>query len=212
MILFFAGFGCSTSPQENNAWNARLRQLEEELERQRQVQQEMKVRQEALIAQLQRDPEPSSATLPEKPAEVPVISEPAVSAADATGLNEQALYAKVLESYRAKSPDLLKRAVAIFVKNFPESVYADNALFLNVRLAFERERWSEVQESGFELETRYPFSNKVAATLLLRAQARHHMGEDREAGRLLQEIQKQFPGSPEASQAHALEKRVKAVW
>lgn len=113
-------------------------------------------------------------------------------------LSEKSVYAKAIEAFRQRSPSILARATRILLKTYPESVHLDNAIFLNAKLAFLQEQWEEVKEWSYELEKKFPFSNKLAAVLVLSGLAHLQLGENAEANRRFLNIYQQFPGSYEA--------------
>ena len=192
--------GCSLFPaKKDEELLRRIAVLESLLEKQGQVLEDLRIRQDA-------QNQPTSAP-------VAITPDPEGLAQNQAGplqqINERVLYAKVIECYQAKSSDLLKRATQILIKNYPHSAYSDNSVYLMAQLAVEKERWSEVYELSYKFKNDYPLSEKLGAMILLEARAVHHLGRDQEALTLLNEVQMQFPDSLEALQASELISRLK---
>ena len=118
-------------------------------------------------------------------------------------INEKELYSKALEAFESQSSDLLRRVTKILAKAFPQSIYADNAVFLNADLAFRMKMWEEVKSWSYYMQLHFPYSNKLGATLLLEAKALQQMNEKVQALQIFEHVQKQFPGSREAQQAQS---------
>lgn len=111
---------------------------------------------------------------------------------------EHNLYAKVIASYRQKrSPDL-KRVTEILLKTYPQSVFADRALFLNARLDFENANDQAAMGECEKIIHSYPNANKLVSTYFLKAQILKKQGRLLEAKSVLADVQNYFPGSPEA--------------
>lgn len=111
---------------------------------------------------------------------------------------EQRLYSKVLESYRIHNGAELQKAVKILLKTYPDSVYADNALYLAGLLALEA---NDLARSGAFMDRvlrEYPKGNKVVSALFAKAMIEKRGRNYGKAKSLLQTIRKLYPGSPEA--------------
>lgn len=112
--------------------------------------------------------------------------------------DEQRLYSKVLESYRVHNTAELQKAVEILLKTYPDSIYADNALYLAGLLAFES---NDLTRSGAFMDRvlrEYPKGNKAVSALFAKAMIEKRGHKYKEAKSLLETIRKLYPGSPEA--------------
>lgn len=121
---------------------------------------------------------------------------------------EQRLYSKVLESYRVHNKDELQKAVQILLKTYPDSIYADNGLYLAGLLAFESN--DLVRSSAFmdRVIREYPKGNKTVSALFAKAMIFKRGRNFKEAKTLLELIRKNYPGSPEALRVGIEEKLI----
>lgn len=122
--------------------------------------------------------------------------EPKAESVVSTG--EQRLYSKVLETYRAHQNEDLQKALQILLKTYPDSVYADNALYLAGLLAFESNDAVRAAHFMDRVIREYPKGNKMVSALFARAMIDKRLGKIGLAKQMLQSIQKSYPGSPEA--------------
>jgi len=122
--------------------------------------------------------------------------------------SEQRLYSKVLESYRVHKDVELQKAVQILLKTYPESVYADNALYLAGLLAFESNNLAYSSVFMDRVLREYPNGNKTVAALFAKAMIAKRSRNFAEAKALLLSIRKLYPGSPEAMRAGTEEKLI----
>ncbi len=111
---------------------------------------------------------------------------------------EHNLYAKVIASYRQKRTADLKRVTEILLKTYPQSVFADRAIFLNARLDFENANDPAAMAECDRIIRNYPNANKLVATYFLKAQILKKQGRILEAKSVLADVQTYFPGSPES--------------
>ncbi len=111
---------------------------------------------------------------------------------------EHNLYAKVIASYRQKKLPDLKRVTEILLKTYPQSVFADRAIFLNARLDFENANVQAALAECEKLIRFYPNANKIVSAYFLKAQILKKQGNVFEAKSVLADVQSYFPGSPEA--------------
>lgn len=120
--------------------------------------------------------------------------------------SEELLYSDIIRHYQAKDLNSLAEFVKEFVKRFPKSVYADNALFLagqlHVAMGFAPEglRYFE------KIITSYPNGNKVPGALFGKSIAYRHMKLFSYAKAALGQVKRDFPGSPEAYRVELEEK------
>ena len=147
-------------------------------------------------------PPPAPAVAAVKPATVlppkaPVVREEV--AEKATG--EQMLYSKVLDSYRKHNSTEMQKAIMLLRKTYPDSIFADNALYLGGLLAMEAQQPTEALKYMDEILRSYPSGNKSVAALLAKGMIERRLGRKEQAKRLLNEVRSRFPGSPEAARA-----------
>jgi TolA-binding protein len=191
--------------------NERLRGVERELRRKLAEVQDLKERnlvlERRLIQQGHRQTgstvtvpvpfEPSAAQARFVPEVQP--PEPEVIAVVPNG--EQRFYAKILDCYRANKMTELEKTLDIFLKTFPDSALADNALFIAGQLAFEQKNEARAISYLDRLLAKFPSGNKAVSALLAKALIEGRRARHGEARRLLEKIRTAYPGSPESTRA-----------
>lgn len=116
-------------------------------------------------------------------------------------LSEKDLYIQVIEKYRASDAVGLKARVQLLSQKYPKSVFADNALYLTGRLAFEQKRYAEAVSHYNELLKKYPNSNKAVSARYSKGMTYLRMNLPRQGSTVLQEVMRTNPGSFEAARA-----------
>jgi TolA-binding protein len=132
------------------------------------------------------------------PATMSSMNNPEAIATDSDESAEHNLYAKVISSYRQKDSAALKRVSEILLKTYPQSVFADRAIYLNAHLAFETSNDALAMSECEKIIHNYPNAHKLVSTYFLEAQILKKKGRINEARNVLNEIQTFYPGSPEA--------------
>ena len=112
---------------------------------------------------------------------------------------EHFLYSKILDTYRSKNSNELERTQALLMKSYPESVFIDNAIYLNGLLAFENGDYKKAVTHFDRLLRDYPRSNKAVAALYARASCEKRLGRVMNAKRGYIQVRDLYPGSPEAA-------------
>ncbi len=112
---------------------------------------------------------------------------------------EHYLYSKVLETYRARNPREMETTLGLLLKSYPESVFADNALYLSGLMSFEKGDLSGAKMKFDRLLRDFPRSNKAVAALFAKASMERKIGRANEAKRGFLHVRDLFPGSPEAA-------------
>jgi len=120
---------------------------------------------------------------------------------------ERLLYGGVMQAYRKQDREQLKNAVRVFLKTYPNSVYADNALYLGALASIESKDWTNANRALNQLLREYPSSNKAVSALFARAVVFKNQGRYADARRSLEQVKSNYPGSPESHRV-ALELRL----
>jgi TolA-binding protein len=128
----------------------------------------------------------------------PVAETAAVAQKSAGDVGEQMIYSKVIDTYRMREVAELKKSVQILLKAYPDSIYADNALFLAGSLAFELGDLPYARLQMERLINEYPNSNKAVSALFAKAVIEKRERHFQAARQGLMTIKNKFPGSPEA--------------
>lgn len=111
---------------------------------------------------------------------------------------EHFLYSKILETYRSRNGDEMQKTLQLLLKTYPESVFADNALYMSGLMAFETGNLSLAQKQFEQLLKEYPRSNKAVSALFAKASIEKRTGRTANAKRGFARVRDLYPGSPEA--------------
>ena len=207
-------FGCSTFSQKKSVQSEdhrRVLVLSQQLKRQRSVLEELRERNLVLERKLatsrgesvpvethSTDPVPipfePSAALERRPQE----STPDLLALPMTS-SEQEMYAKIAESYRRHDEKETEKNLGLFLKVYPDSAFADNAVYQMGLLAFENGHTERADDYMNRVLREFPKGNKVVSALFAKAMIEKRKQHFSRARTLLNEIQHSFPGSPEAN-------------
>ena len=112
---------------------------------------------------------------------------------------EHYLYSKILETYRARNAREMETTLGLLLKSYPESVFADNALYLSGLMSFENGDLNGSKLKFDRLLKDFPRSNKAVAALFAKASIERKLGRSNEAKRAFIQVRDLFPGSPEAA-------------
>ena len=114
---------------------------------------------------------------------------------------ERLIYTRLVESYRKNNLAELTRQRKLLERNFPKSVHLDNAYYFAGMLEFQNDRLSEALRNFGHVSDRYPASNKRPAALFGKAMAYKRLGLSPQFSKVLNQIIKQYTGSPESQRA-----------
>jgi TolA-binding protein len=132
-----------------------------------------------------------------KPPLAPMLPAATRVATEKTG--EHFLYSKIIDTYRSKNKEELERTQQLLLKSYPESVFADNAIYLAGLLAFEQRDYKAALKHFDKLLKEYPRSNKAVAALFAKASVEKRLGRASDAKRGFIRVRDLYPGSPEAT-------------
>ncbi|MES2963781.1 MAG: tetratricopeptide repeat protein [Bdellovibrionota bacterium] len=136
---------------------------------------------------------------PQKPIAPTSAPEPSAKISVPAGENgEHFLYSKVIDTYRAHNAAEMKTTLRLLLKTYPDSVFADNALYMAGLQAFEMNDLQDARAQFARLMKDYPRSNKVVSALLIGAEIDKRSGRRSDAIRGYKAIRDRYPGSPEA--------------
>jgi TolA-binding protein len=147
--------------------------------------------------------------LPSKlPARISVVPAPLLStqspptvAVSFEKTGEHYLYSKILDTYRTKNIDDMRRTVELLLKSYPDSIFADNAIYLSGLQTFERGDYKSALTTFDKLLRDYPSSNKAVAALFAKGSIQRRTGRPSDARRAFLQLRDLYPGSPEAARA-----------
>lgn len=114
---------------------------------------------------------------------------------------ERLVYTRVVEAYRKSDLNGVVQNRNLLEKNYPNSVHLDNAYYLTGMLEFQNNRIGEAVRSFGTVRSRFPLSNKRPAALFGLAMSYHKLGLQPIATNIMNEILREYPGSPESQRA-----------
>ncbi len=114
---------------------------------------------------------------------------------------ERLVYTRVVEAYRKNNLSGVVKSRQILEKNYPNSIHLDNAYYLTGMLQFQNQQIGEAVRSFNTVTDRFPQSNKRPAALFALAMSYKRLGLQPLQLRVMNEITKQYPGSPESQRA-----------
>lgn len=117
--------------------------------------------------------------------------------------SDMSLYAEMVSAYEADDEIGFKSRLQSLISRFPQSSYADNALYLAGRLAVNHSNYPEAIRYFSRVEKEYPQSDKVTAATFAKAMTYKKMNLGEFAKRTLTEVRNKYPGSPESFRANA---------
>lgn len=126
-------------------------------------------------------------------------------------LTEESFFAQILQTYQARDLDRLEFYVHKFVKDYPRSVFADNAIYLNGQLKLLMGLPSEALREFEKVLSAYPTGNKRVASLFGKGVAYRKLNLKDYAQKIFAEVKKDFPGSPESYRVELEEKLLSAA-
>ena len=135
------------------------------------------------------------------PIMTPKVASPAPDAISVSPekTGEHFLYSKVLETYRSKNSAELEKTLSLLLKTYPDSVFADNAIYMSGLLSFESGDDKAALKQFDRLLKDYPRSNKAVAALFAKASIEKRTGRTADAKRAFLQLKDLYPGSPEAA-------------
>lgn len=113
-------------------------------------------------------------------------------------LTDETLYIEVIKYYRGRDAEGVVWAKDQLLKFFPQSAFADNAMYLAGRILLESANYSEAVREFQTLIEKYPHGNKMPAALLGKGIAYRKLNLYPYAEQAFRAVKKEFPGSPEA--------------
>lgn len=202
-VVVFLGLltGCGTM-RGPHVDNERVRALEQELRRRQVEIQDLKERNLVLEKRLSGGGVPPPSPLTQSVVAVapkPVVAPPSEvppSPPEPTG--DQLLYSKILQTYRKKNLAEMEKSLNLLMKSYPESIYADNALYLGGQLAYELGNFALARQYMDRVLRLYPKGNKAVSAMFAKAMVEKRMARPQEAKRILESLRTMFPGSPES--------------
>ncbi len=117
------------------------------------------------------------------------------------------LYSEMVRSFQSRDVERLELLLGELLNQFSHSIHADNALVITGQLNLSLGRSAEALRLFEQVIKDYPFANRLPAALLGKAVAYKNLKLYKYANTALDQLKKDFPGSPEAYRSE-LEKRL----
>jgi TolA-binding protein len=112
-------------------------------------------------------------------------------------VTEENLYSEVLRTYQSREIDGVEFYTETLVKKYPQSIFADNALYLKGQLYLVLGSPSEALREFERIVTNYPISNKRAGAILGKGVAYRKLQLFGYAKKAYSDVKRNYPGSPE---------------
>lgn len=116
-------------------------------------------------------------------------------------LSEFDLYQKCIEKYRADDMRSMHAYVNVLVGKYPQSVFADNALYMEGMLAISQKNYGQSLLNFNKVLSLYPLGNKAVSALFAKGILLKRMNLKSQAKAILEEVKQRYPGSPESARA-----------
>ncbi len=126
-----------------------------------------------------------------------------LSGKDYKKISEEALYAEIIGAYKNGNEVALKTRTQTFLKRFPQSQFADNALYLSGLMALQNRSYPEALRDFQKISKNYPNSNKAVSAQFSKAITYKRLNLPAESKRVFKEVMAKYPGSPESFRAEA---------
>lgn len=114
---------------------------------------------------------------------------------------ERLVYTRLVEAYRKNQLDEVIKQRQLLERNYPKSVHLDNAYYLTGMLEFQNQYMAEAVKSFNTVTDRFPKSNKRPAALFGLAMSYQRLNLQPLSSKVLKQIAKEYPGSPESKRA-----------
>ena len=126
-------------------------------------------------------------------------------------LTEASLYTRVISAYQLRELSALDYYVSQFVYRYPQSVFADSALYLRGEMSLIMGMTPEALRDFEQIISQYPAGKKYDAALYGKAVCYRKLRLYNYADEVLGQLKKEFPGSPEVMKARLEEKIIAAA-
>lgn len=119
------------------------------------------------------------------------------------------LYSELVAFYQSNDQRKFKHRLNTLLSQFPQSQFADNALYLAGRQSMENHNYPEAIKYFQKVIKDYPNSNRVVSAQFAKAMTYKKMNLSAQSKNVLRDIQKKYPGSPESYRAESEMKLVR---
>ena len=112
-------------------------------------------------------------------------------------VTEESLYSEVIRAFQTRQIDAVDHYAEAFLERFPQSVFADKALYLKGQIHLILGYPVEALRDFERLTSEYPTGNKYVAALFGKGVCYRKLQLFEYAEKVLDEVRRDYPGSPE---------------
>ncbi len=120
---------------------------------------------------------------------------------DVSKESDTTIYSEIVGTFQADDELGFKSRLQNLLTRFPQSPFADDALYLAGRMAMDHHNYAEALKHFSRIIKEYPNGNKVVSAKFAKAIAYKKMNLGSYAKGVLADVQKRYPGSPESFRA-----------
>ena len=113
-------------------------------------------------------------------------------------ISENELYIKAKRAFDRGDYDNSRKLFGRLLKQYPNARHADNAQFWIGEVYYRQKKYEQAILAYQTVIEKYPFGNKVQASLLKQGFAFSNLGDKTNARLILNELIKKYPGTSEA--------------
>ncbi|MCB0390415.1 MAG: tetratricopeptide repeat protein [Bdellovibrionales bacterium] len=187
-ILLFSVFsfsGCATRQQTvNKNYQKQVNRLTQQLRKQKMISNELKD-ENLVLRQLAGVPEPALSRVQRE------------GKRDLKVYSEKFLYSQIITAFKKEDRKKLSRAVTVFLKQYPKSQRADNAIYYKALLDFRSGRLAESLEEFDRILDHYPKANKTPSAILGKGLAYKALNLSDQAKIMFENVMNKYPKTPE---------------
>ena len=114
---------------------------------------------------------------------------------------EQKIYEELVQAFERNDELSFQSRFQAMMMDHAKSVYADEVLYLAGMMAFSNKLYGRALKYFNQVLTEYPRSNRSRAALYAKAATYRKMNLQTQSTSVFEQVQKRFPGSPEAHRA-----------
>jgi TolA-binding protein len=125
-------------------------------------------------------------------------------------VNEESLYAEVVRAFQTRQIDAVDNYADAFLLRYPQSVFADKALYLKGEIHLIMGFPTEALREFERVISEYPTGNKYTAALFGKGVCYRKLQLYQYAEKVMEDIRSDYPGSPEFYKSDLERKMIKA--
>lgn len=111
--------------------------------------------------------------------------------------SEKFLYSQIVKAFKAEDYKKLSRTLNVFLKQYPKSQRADNAIYYKALIDYKLGRIAESLEEFDKILDRYPNADKRPASILGKGLAYKALNLNDQAKLMFEKVVNKYPKTPE---------------